>query len=297
MKIKEFSIREYGPLPDRGRTPLDKFNLFYGKNESGKTLTIDALLKILNGRNISQFKNINRVEEKPEGYIIISDEKGREVKLKGPKNISNIVDLSYNEFNNLFIIRDSDLTLFSEDDFYNTITDRLLGLRIKDVELIVNNLRDIGKLTPTGKFSNTKPEKFDERINNADNCIQLIKQLSDKIENEQFDKLEEESLLFEEKLEKIEQEIENYEDARRREIYEKGNEALNELNESARKIKNLMIFGESDKENWKDYEKDLNRNSENRQKLLVSLDEYKKNFIEENQLLKKKELDFQIPDR
>ncbi len=297
MKIKEFSIREYGPLPDRGRTPLDKFNLFYGKNESGKTLTIDALLKILNGRNISQFKNINRVEEKPEGYIIISDEKGREVKLKGPKNISNIVDLSYNEFNNLFIIRDSDLTLFSEDDFYNTVTDRLLGLRIKDVELIVNNLRDIGKLTPTGKFRNTKPEKFDERINNADNCIQLIKQLSDKIENEQFDKLEEESLLFEEKLEKIEQEIENYEDARRREIYEKGNEALNELNESARKIKNLMIFGESDKENWKDYEKDLNRNSENRQKLLVSLDEYKKNLIEENQLLKKKELDFQIPDR
>lgn len=297
MKIKEFSIIEYGPLPDRGRFALDDFNLFYGKNESGKTLTIDALLKILNGKNIIQFKNIDRVEEKPEGFIIITDEKGKDIKLKGPKNISNIVDLSFQEFNNLFIIRDSDLTLYSENDFYNNVTDRLLGLRINDIEDIANNLREIGKLTPTGKFRNIKDEKFEERVSGAESCIQIIKDLHNKIESEQFDELEEEELFYEEKLVEIRQQIENYENSRKREIYEKGIEALNELNKNKNQIKTLEIFSEKDKENWRDYERELNRNIENKKEFIADLDEYKKELIEINEKLSSKELEFQIPDK
>ena len=38
MKIKEFSIRRYGPLPDTGRITLHNFNLFWGKNDMGKLL-------------------------------------------------------------------------------------------------------------------------------------------------------------------------------------------------------------------------------------------------------------------
>ncbi len=85
MKIKEFSIRRYGPLPDRGRIFLSNFNLFYGKNESGKTLTIDALIKLLIERNIKSFKHINRVIENPEGYVIIELEDNKEIKLSGKK--------------------------------------------------------------------------------------------------------------------------------------------------------------------------------------------------------------------
>jgi DNA repair exonuclease SbcCD ATPase subunit len=297
MRIKEFSIVEYGPLPDRGRISLSEFNLFYGKNESGKTLTIDALLKILNGKNIIQFKNINRVEEKPEGYIIISDDKDKDFKLKGPKNISNLIDLSFEEFNNLFIIRDSDLDLYSEDNFYNTITDRLLGLRINDVDKITENLRDLGKLTPTGKFSNIKPEKFDDRINDAENCIEIIKELYKKIEDEQFDKMEEEQLFYEEKLEDIVEKIENYENARKREIYEKGIKALDESQENQNQIKILEVYHEKDKENWKDFERELNRNLEIKNKLITNLDEYRRDISEKSEELKKKESEFQIPNK
>lgn len=297
MRIKEFSIVEYGPLPDRGRISLSEFNLFYGKNESGKTLTIDALLKILNGKNIIQFKNINRVEEKPEGYIIITDDNDMSVKLKGSKNISNLIDLTFDEFNNLFIIRDSDLDLHSEDNFYNTITDRLLGLRINDVDKITENLRDLGKLTPTGKFSNIKPDKFDDRIKDAENCINIIKELYKKIEDEQFDKLEEQLLFYEEKLDEILNQIENHENARKRETYEKGIKALYELNENQNQIKILEVFHEVDKENWKDYERELNRNFEIKQGLITSLDVYRKDFSKKSEEIKKKESEFQIPNK
>ncbi len=174
MKIKEFSIREYGPLPDQGRLILTDFNLFYGKNESGKTLTIDALIKLLSGKIIDQFESINRVDEKPEGYIIIKDDKNKDIKIKDKKTIENIIDISSHEFFNLFIIRDSDLSIHKESDFYNSITDHLLGLRINDIKRINDNLRDIGKLTPTGKFRNRGEEKFDERITEARECISMV---------------------------------------------------------------------------------------------------------------------------
>ena len=36
MKIKEFSITRYGPLPNSGKIELNGFNIFFGRNEEGK---------------------------------------------------------------------------------------------------------------------------------------------------------------------------------------------------------------------------------------------------------------------
>ncbi|MCK4533686.1 AAA family ATPase, partial [bacterium] len=51
MKIKEFSIIRYGILSDHGKIKLNNFNLFFGRNEKGKSLTIDALVKMLLKKN------------------------------------------------------------------------------------------------------------------------------------------------------------------------------------------------------------------------------------------------------
>ncbi|NIO05888.1 MAG: AAA family ATPase [Proteobacteria bacterium] len=50
MRIKELFIKRYGPLRDRSYVLTGRFNLLVGKNEEGKTLTIDALVKLLLGR-------------------------------------------------------------------------------------------------------------------------------------------------------------------------------------------------------------------------------------------------------
>lgn len=297
MKIKEFSILEYGPLPERGRISLTDFNLFYGKNESGKTLTIDALLKILSGREISQFQNINRVDEKPEGYIIILDEHDKPIKLKVSKNISDLIDLSFNEFNNLFVIRDSDLTLYQEEDFYNNVTDKLLGLRVKDIDNILNSLRDLGKLTQTGKFRNIKDEKFDDRINDAEDCVQKIEKLQKKIQDEQLDELEEQLLFYEEKLGNLDKKLENFENARKREIYEKGIEAFNILKENKKQIDTLEVFNELDREHWRDIERDLKASIEIKEQLRIELAENKNKLDDLKNQLKDKELEFQIPEK
>jgi len=255
LRIKKIYIREYGPISDRVISELGNFTVFYGKNESGKTLTIDALLKLLFGFKFEYFQNIKRIDENPDGYITILYDNDKIEKFNGRKTITKLIDFSTAEFCNVFIIRDSDLNFINEKDFYNNITDHLLGLRINDIKKIIENLRDIGKITPTGKFRNKRDERLLDKIKAAKECLNKIAELRREIETEKYDEFEE--ILFEKKeeLNQIRQEIDNYENARKREIYEKGFRALETFKHSAERIRELDIFNEQDRDLWRESEK------------------------------------------
>ncbi len=194
MRIKEFSIRRYGPLPDTGRVALGNFSLLYGKNEEGKTLTIDALVKLLLWRGRHLFNKVNRVDEKPEGYVIIDDESGKEVKLPEKGDLPTITDLTPEECCNIFIIRNSDLSIASESEFYRDVTDRLTGLRTQDISSIKDQLRELGKLTKadsTASLRDWAGEKLKTRTRTAEELVREIERLETEIEEQELDRLEE----------------------------------------------------------------------------------------------------------
>ena len=297
MKIKEFSIIRYGPLPNTGKILLHNFNLFWGKNEDGKTLTIDALVKLLLGRNVRDFERIDRVEENPEGYIIIKNDKGKEIKLPERGDLTKIADLTPSECRNIFVIRNSDLSIARESEFYTNVTDHLTGLRTEEISKIKEILREMGKITPTGMFRDIKDEKLKTRVENANKLIKEIKSLSSKIKERRFDELEEKSVRLEEEIKRVEQELKSLEDARKREKYEKGKKALDNLKEALEKLKDLDIYNEKDEQLWRDSEKDIKRYSEEREKLLAELKEKKKELKEVREELKEVEREFQVLDK
>jgi len=300
MKIKEFLITRYGPLPDTGRILLDKFNLFFGKNEDGKTLTIDAFVKLLLGKNMKEFQKINRVEEKPEGYIIIEDDKGKEIKLSKKKDLTKTVGLTTSECRNIFIIRDSDLSIAQESEFYTNVTDRLTGLRTKEISSIKKKLQEIGRLTRAASDSDFSDKKdFDNiksRINSASELLGEINILKDKIRKEKFDLLEEESVKCKEEIEGVEQEVVNLENARKRENYEKGKEALDKLKEAFEEFRDLKIYNEDDKQLWRDYERDSQKYNKEKEKFSAEVKEIEKEFKDTNKELNGIERDFRIFD-
>ena len=81
MRIAEFFIVRYGPLSGERPVRPAPFSLLYAPNEEGKTLTAEALVRMLLGRGARQFKGIGRVEETPEGYVILRQADGTDVKL------------------------------------------------------------------------------------------------------------------------------------------------------------------------------------------------------------------------
>ncbi len=259
MRIKEFFIKRYGPLQDRNYILSHNFNLFWGKNEYGKTLTIDALIKLLLGRNIRDFERIDRVDENPEGYVIIEDEKGEEIKLPEKGVLTKVADLTPTECRNIFVIRNSDLSIARESEFYTNVTDRLTGLRTEEMSEIKETLNDIGKITPGGTFRDKKDEKLRTRIEKSKKLIDEIGSLAKEIEEERFDEFEEELAGNGEEIDRIIQQIENLEDARKREKYEKGMEALNKLKAALEKFKDLKIYNENDAQIWRDCDRDIQR--------------------------------------
>lgn len=300
MKIKEFSITHYGPLPDTGKILLDKFNLFFGKNEDGKTLTIDAFVKLLLGRNMKEFQKINRVDEKPEGYIIIEDDKGKEIKLSRNKDLTKTVGLTTSECRNIFIMRNSDLSIAQESEFYTNVTDRLTGLRTKEISSIKKKLQELGRLTRAesdSDFSDKKEfEYIKSRLNDASKLLGEINILKDKIIKEKFDILEEESVKCREEIEGVKQKVVALENSRKREKYEKGKESLDKLIINLGKFKNLEIYNEKDKQLWRDCEKDVKTYSEEKKRHLAVFQKNEEEFDETNKKLGDVGRDFQVLD-
>lgn len=286
----------YGPLPNTGRISLHNFNLFFGKNEDGKTLTIDALVKLLLQRNIKDFERIDRVEESPEGYVIVEDDKGKEVKLPEKGNLTRVVDLTPSECRNIFIIRNSDLSIAREGEFYTTVTDRLTGLRTEVLSKIKEILRENGKITPSGMFRDIKDEKLKTRIEEAENLIEEIDTRFEEIERENFDELEEEYVRYREEINGVRQQIESLEDARKREKYEKGKEALTKFKDALEKFKDLEIYNEDNEQLWRDCERDIQTYNGEKEKLLTELKRNEKEFKEISEKLSKKEVVFQVLD-
>jgi exonuclease SbcC len=296
MKLKEFSITRYGPLPNTGKISLHNFNVFWGKNEDGKTLTIDALVKLLVGRNIKHFdRSIDRVEERPEGYAIVEEDKGKEIKLPEKGDLAKVAGLTSSDCRNIFIIRNSDLSLAAESEFYTAVTHRLTGLRTDEISKVKDALSEIGKVTEGGVLRDIKDEKLKTRVEKAKQIIDRIGTLAGKIE-EGFDELEQESVRLQEEIERVVQDLRNLGDARRREEYEKGKEALDKLTGALREIKGLEIYKEADKQLWRDCENEIRTQGEQKEHFLAALRELEGKLQETTERLRELAREFTILD-
>lgn len=260
MRISEFSIRRYGPLPDTGRVPLSDFTVLYGKNEYGKTLTIDALVKLLLQKGRTLFERIGRVDEDPEGYIILEDLLGKAVKLPEKGDLTSLTGLKPEESRNIFVIRNSDLSIAAETEFYRNITDRLTGLRTDEIEFIKNQLQSIGKLTradSTGSLRDWAGEKLKTRIRSAEKLVENIQELAAKVEEEQLDKLEEALVDIRGQFDDTELKINSFEDARKRDKYEKGTAAYQAAISASKELQDLDTHVDEEADLWAGCDNDI----------------------------------------
>lgn len=251
MKIKEFAIWKYGPLSGTGKVEPGNFNLFFGPNEQGKTLTIDALVKLLLKKSYKEFEeNINRVNELPEGYVILERGDGKTTKLPEAGDLTRATGLTASECRNIFIIRDSDLSISREGEFYKGVTNRLTGLRTEEIERIKTGIRELARLTPKGEFLDTSPQKLKSNLARAGRLVEQIRELKESLEAEGYDRFETELAQINTRIVNTEQDLKRYEEARRREIYQKGSSALKLLQEACREAASLQRFNREDLERW-----------------------------------------------
>jgi exonuclease SbcC len=295
MRIKELFIKRYGPLQGISYALDHPFTLLAGNNEEGKTLTIDALVKLLLGRNVRDFGHlIDRVEESPEGYCVIEADDGKEIKLPEKGDLTKIAAVTAAECRNIFIIRDSDLSIARESEFFTTVTNRLTGLRTEEILQIKEALREIGRITPGGIFRDIKDESLKTRIDGARDLLGHIEGLAQEMGEGKFDELEQEAVRGQEEIERLRQEGESLEDARKRDKYTKGKEALDRLKTALETASQLKQYNESDAQLWRDCERDIQRHREEREALADKLKGHEQELKGIEKALREKTREFRI---
>ncbi len=258
MFLKEFAITRYGPLEGKAIKELGYFTLFLSPNEEGKTLTIDALLKMMFGkRALKPFAGIKRVKEPPEGYLIL-ERQNKDFNLPRSGFLSDLFDINALDFRNIFLIRDSDLGLTDEAKYYQSLTGRLTGMRTDQISFIKENLKMLGGITGGGDFINTAPEKLKDKYDDAQELLEEIEALLDELEKEKFSSFEVRLARLQEQQQETKTLLESYNQAYSREIYEKAYKALESLQNAKVRLSALDKVNRIDYETWQRAESNLN---------------------------------------
>lgn len=239
MWLKKINIARYGPLEERVLELDPGINVFYGPNESGKTLLLDAVLRLLLDDAAVSFKGIERIEEAPEGFILLETPAG-EVKIGRGQRLKDFFPFSSREFRNIFVIRDSDLYLEKEGEFYSSLTARLVGLRTGMMERLIGVIRQIGRLTPAFKLADQQPEKVATARQEA---LKLAEEIGEYIEKHgELEEIEAQIVNLVAAREKLQREYRRLENARRRKDLDELQRRLALYGEAEKKVKELKAF-------------------------------------------------------
>lgn len=229
MRIEEVSIQRYGPLRPFHHKFQGNTSIIFGPGGSGKTLIIDAILKMLLGRDGSKFVRHKEVDETPTGYVVVQKE-GEEFKLGDKKRLSDIpgLELAPAELKNIFVIEDADLDINGEDEFYGRVTDKLIGVRTGDIGRIKHELLASGRLAPRLELLDKHPHKVRTKLNNARKLRDNIREYVEKARSEGIDKLEKEKLDLRWSLKRSKETIELLEKAKKKSEFDRAEAALDE---------------------------------------------------------------------
>ena len=189
MKIKEINLQHYGPLPKFNKEFDEGVHIIYGSNESGKTLLIDAVMKMLIGGKKFD-SSLGRVEEFPSGYVLIEKD-GEEFKLDSKESLEDIMEIGSDELRNIFCIRDADLRITKETEFYERTQDKIAGLRSSDIRRIISSLRGRGRLTAGGGLSDSAGnDKARSVYSEASSLVTEISTYNKRAKEENVEKIE-----------------------------------------------------------------------------------------------------------
>jgi len=240
MRINEVFIQRYGPLRPFHAKFKKNICIVFGPGGSGKTLTIDAVLKILLGENAEEFIRHDEVEETPAGYLVIKKD-GKEFKLGEEKHLSDIpgLEIDPTELKNIFVIQDADLGISNEDKFYGRVTSKLIGVRTEDIRRVEDELRKRGRLTPKLEILDKHPHKFRTRLNDGKELLDDIGTYVEKAKREGIDKLEKEKFDRKWDLKSLEESIELLEKAKKKSEFNKLETTFNEAKQILQELKAL----------------------------------------------------------
>jgi DNA repair protein SbcC/Rad50 len=191
MRIKKIHIIKYGPINGLELNIGPGLQVVRGRNEAGKTLTIDAVIKMLLRGRTRDYGDVDRVEGDPEGFILFEENGGKEHKVNIKNGLAKFIELGGADLRNIFIIRDSDLSMSDGPGYFKNITDRLTGLQTQKIALLMDLVKDYGMLTkPSSDASLSDSKEYGKILSILSEARSFEKESMDYIKRSSMEKLD-----------------------------------------------------------------------------------------------------------
>jgi DNA repair exonuclease SbcCD ATPase subunit len=264
MRIKQLHVTRYGPMAPFARDDLGSFTLFHGPNENGKTLLIDALIRLLFKKELRRTyrrrfgtdqRNMNRVAENPEGFVVLETQ-GAEYKLDASETVKDVYPFPVvpDDFRNVFVVRDSDLSLAGEDKYYSRVTEKLTGLRSSEIEKLMRAIQKRGRLrsaTADSALANSAEQgKIADKVKEARALIDEIHEVKQTLLAEQYDELEGDMIAVRDRLAVLAQEAELMRAAEVTKRFRKARRALDDFRRMSKRVASLDHLDSDQLRQW-----------------------------------------------
>ncbi len=261
--IKRVKVDHYGPLGDIDVELDEGLNVFYGKNESGKTLLVEAVTKMLLDDSTG-FRDINRVSQEPAGMLLL-ETGGEELEISQEDLDEIFEDVTPSDIRNSFLIRDFDLRLperqndFGKANYFNDVTDRVLGSKTNKIQGVREEIADFSYLTnstPSSKIENRKSTgHLRSKKEDAERLREEIEDAITEIREEGLVEKYSQIDSLQKQIENHRTRIEELEQARKQKKYSEGEDIVAEVREIEKKLEDL-----------RDEERDLEQTEELKQR-------------------------------
>jgi phage shock protein A len=277
MQISELQIGRYGPLGDFSHQFEDNLEVFFGPNESGKTLLLESVLKLLSSDISGVFPGISRVSEQPSGHLYLETPDGEE-QLGDDLYIEDISDITPNHLRNVFVVRDSDLELRDEHTFYDSVTQRIGDLHTNEIQAVQERLVETGRLTSLdgrGLSSAAYRDNAEDVRDSAADLAEDIQAYIEEVESDDIAGAEREFISVKTELQRCEKELSAQEDAETMDLYETLSGRLEDYRTAVDSIDEAFT-----RETLEDI-RDLDRDAQSADEEIDELSEQRENLREE----------------
>lgn len=244
MRLTTADIDRYGPLQGCRPALDDDITIVAGPNESGKTLYLEGVLQLLDESVEAQMDPGPRVTQSPIGRVAVESASERHT-LGDGTGLSDISPIEPNHLHNLFVVRDSDLSLPNRTEYYTSLVEHLGNIHTTEIEAIRKKMRDRGKLTK--KNLNLRNRSYDtkEVKRNAESLVGNIEDYLETVDAQEIPELERDRLTVRSDLRSVENELDTQRTAREIDAIEDAAEHLTTYSTTTEQVQTAAVNTET----------------------------------------------------
>lgn len=274
MQLRSAEIDRYGPLYDC-RPPCEEgITVLSGPNEAGKTLYLEALLQLLEPGIRDVLHPPARVEETPTGRVVV-EHGGEQYTLTGDQPISEFSAIQPRHLQSVFVVRDNDLALPSDQSYYTSLIETLGDVHTSEIHEVKEALKDRGRLTDS-RLNVSSDQSYNNAGKVQDAARDLageIRDYTETIEAEGYDDLEARRLQRKRSLAETREKVEAQRRAETVAEYERLSEQLDRYRELSETLDTLDGYTRDIADELRELQTNLERDREELAELATEREE------------------------